>query len=252
MDIISPSKCSVIYPPPEISIVIPVHNEEGNIEPLVREIVSACRGLIRFELIVVDDHSSDATGATLLRLKTTTELRVLQQNRQSGQSRSIYHGVQAARAAWIITLDGDGQNDPADIALLLAARNQADATVKLFCGWRVERQDRQARRWASRWANTIRNRLLNDRTPDTGCGLKLFERTAFLQLPYFDHMHRYLPALIQRDGWQTQSVAVNHRQRNTGVSKYTNWQRALVGVRDLCGVAWLLARRRPCQVKEVE
>ena len=240
-------------PPPEISIVIPVFNEEANIAPLVGEIVSACRGLIRFELIFVDDHSSDATAATLLRLRTTTtELRVLQQDRQSGQSRSIYHGVQAARATWIITLDGDGQNDPADIAQLLAARSQADASVKLFCGWRVQRQDRLTRRWASRWANALRDHFLRDRTPDTGCGLKLFERTAFLQLPYFDHMHRYLPALIQRDGWQTQSVSVNHRQRGAGVSKYTNWQRALVGIRDLYGVAWLLARRRPCQVKELK
>ena len=132
-------------------------------------------------------------------------------------------------------LDADGQNDPADIPKLLAARDAAAPQVKLFAGWRVNRQDSGSKRWASKWANAIRSRMLRDDTPDTGCGIKLFERAAFLDLPYFDHMHRYLPALMQRAGWKTVSVPVNHRHRASGSSKYTNFGRAMVGVRDLRG-----------------
>ena len=149
-------------------------------------------------------------------------------------------GVKAARGAWIATLDGDGQNDPADIPKLLDGARAADANVKLFAGWRVNRQDSGSKRWASKLANAIRARMLRDDTPDTGCGIKLFERDAFLDLPYFDHMHRYLPALMQRAGWQTVSVPVNHRARSTGVSKYNNLNRALVGIPDLRGVGWLI------------
>lgn len=236
---------------PELSIVVPVFNERDNVVPLVTEITAVLRGRVSFEIVYVDDHSRDDTLAVLQHLKASTpELRVLHHVQQSGQSTAVRNGVRQARAAWIATLDGDGQNDPADIPGLLAARAAADPRVKLFAGWRVNRQDSGSKRWASRWANAIRARLLRDDTPDTGCGIKLFEREAFLDLPYFDHMHRYLPALMQRAGWQTMSVPVNHRHRTAGVSKYNNLGRALVGIRDLRGVAWLIARSRLTAVEE--
>lgn len=236
---------------PELSVVVPVHNECGNIGPLVEEIVAALRGRVRFEIVYVDDHSDDGTLAALESLKPrVAELRVLRHLARSGQSTAVRNGVRAARGAWIATLDGDGQNDPADIPKLLAAREAADPAVKLFAGWRVDRQDSGSRRRASRWANRIRARLLRDDTPDTGCGIKLFERDVFLDLPYFDHMHRYLPALVQRAGWQTLSVPVAHRARASGVSKYDNLGRALVGIRDLLGVAWLIARSHRTPVEE--
>lgn len=236
---------------PELSVVIPVHNEAGNIAGLVAEVAASLRGRWRYELLVVDDHSSDDTAAVLQGLRADhPELRVLRLSPQAGQSTALSHGIGHARAPWVATLDGDGQNDPADIPRLLAARDVAAPAVRLFAGWRTQRQDSTSRRWASRAANAIRVRLLRDATPDTGCGIKLVDRDVFLRLPYFDHMHRYLPALVQRAGWQTVSVPVNHRPRGHGQSKYTNWGRALVGVRDLCGVAWLIARNRPTVVVE--
>ena len=236
---------------PQLSVVVPVYNEEGNVAPLVGEIVAALRGRCDFEIVYVDDLSQDATLERLQQLQATTpELRVIRHLANSGQSTAIRNGVKAARGAWIATLDGDGQNDPADIPKLVAERDQADANVKLFAGWRVNRQDSGSKRWASKWANAIRSRMLRDSTPDTGCGIKLFERDAFLDLPYFDHMHRYLPALMQRAGWKTVSVPVNHRHRASGVSKYNNLNRALVGIRDLRGVAWLIARNRRTAVEE--
>lgn len=236
---------------PELSIVVPVFNERDNVAPLVAEIVAALRGSCAFEIVYVDDHSRDDTRQVLQALKATTpELRVLHHASQSGQSTAVRNGVKHARGGWIATLDGDGQNDPADIPKLLAARAAAAPEVKLFAGWRVNRRDSGSKRWASRWANRIRARMLRDQTPDTGCGIKLFEREAFLDLPYFDHMHRYLPALMQRAGWQTVSVPVNHRHRTAGVSKYNNLGRALVGIRDLRGVAWLITRSRRTHVEE--
>jgi len=237
---------------PQLSVVVPVYNEEGNVAPLVGEIVAALRGAIDFEIVYVDDLSRDGTLDVLRRLKAETpELRVVRHLANSGQSTAIRTGVKAARGTWIATLDGDGQNDPADIPKLLEQRERADANVKLFAGWRVNRQDSGSKRWASKWANAIRSRMLRDSTPDTGCGIKLFEREAFLDLPYFDHMHRYLPALMQRAGWQTVSVPVNHRHRGSGVSKYNNLNRALVGIRDLRGVAWLIVRNRRTGTEEV-
>jgi len=242
---------------PQLSIVVPVHNEEDNVAPLVGEIVAALRGnaLLTgggFEIIYVDDASSDATLQRLRDLQATTpELRVIRHIGNAGQSTAVRNGVKAARAPWIATLDGDGQNDPADIQKLLAQRDAAPADTRLFAGWRVNRQDSGSKRWASKWANAIRARMLRDDTPDTGCGIKLFERAAFLDLPYFDHMHRYLPALMQRAGWNTVSVPVNHRHRTAGVSKYNNLGRALVGIRDLRGVAWLIARNRLAAVEEL-
>ncbi|HSR64429.1 MAG TPA: glycosyltransferase family 2 protein [Xanthomonadaceae bacterium] len=237
---------------PELSVVVPVFNEQDNVGPLVGEIVTALRGRLPFEIVYVDDHSRDGTLSALQRLKQDApELRVLHHVSQSGQSTAVRTGVRAARGAWIATLDGDGQNDPADIPKLLAQRDGAPGDVKLFAGWRVNRQDTGSKRWASRWANRIRARMLRDATPDTGCGIKLFERDAFLDLPYFDHMHRYLPALMQRAGWKTVSVPVNHRARASGVSKYNNLNRALVGIADLRGVAWLIRRSKRTAVEEI-
>ena len=239
-------------PTPELSVVVPVYNEEGNVAPLVAEIVAALRGRTAFEIVYVDDCSRDATLERLKQLQShTPELRVVRHLRNSGQSTAIRNGVKAARADWIATLDGDGQNDPADIPKLLAERERAAPEVKMFAGWRVDRQDSGSKRWASKWANAIRARALRDATPDTGCGIKLFQRAAFLDLPYFDHMHRYLPALMQRAGWKTLSVPVHHRHRASGVSKYNNLQRAWVGLRDLRGVAWLIRRTRRTEVEEV-
>jgi Glycosyltransferases involved in cell wall biogenesis len=237
---------------PALSVVVPVFNEEGNVAPLVGEILAALRGHVGFEIVCVDDDSKDATLARLQALKAEVpELRVIHHARQSGQSTAIRNGVKAARGAWIATLDGDGQNDPADIPKLLAERAKSPAEVKLLAGWRVNRKDSGSKRWASKWANAIRSRMLRDATPDTGCGIKLFEREAFLDLPHFDHMHRYLPALMQRAGWKTVSVAVNHRHRGTGVSKYNNLNRALVGISDLRGVAWLIKRGKVTAVEEL-
>ena len=237
---------------PDLSVVVPVFNERDNVPTLVDEIVNALRGRIAFEIVYVDDHSRDDTLAVLTSLLARVpELRVLRHVTQSGQSTAVRNGVKAARGGWIATLDGDGQNDPADIPKLLDARAAADAATKLFAGWRVQRRDTGSKRLASKLANAIRSRMLRDATPDTGCGIKLFEREAFLDLPYFDHMHRYLPALMQRSGWKTLSVPVNHRPRSTGVSKYNNLQRALVGIADLRGVAWLIRRAKRSVVEEI-
>ncbi|MBS0201063.1 MAG: glycosyltransferase family 2 protein [Proteobacteria bacterium] len=237
---------------PQLSVVVPVYNEQDNVEPLIREILAALRGKIPFEIVYVDDQSKDGTLAVLQRLKNEVpELRVVRHLANAGQSTAVRNGVKAARAPWIATLDGDAQNDPADIPNLLAERAKADGDTKMFAGWRVNRQDTGSKRWASKWANAIRSRMLRDSTPDTGCGIKLFERDAFLDLPYFDHMHRYLPALMQRAGWKTISVPVNHRHRASGSSKYTNFGRAMVGVRDLRGVSWLIDRSRRTHTEEI-
>ena len=193
---------------PALSVVVPVFNEQDNVDPLVHEIVSALRvnPLIDgdFEIVYVDDDSRDDTLARLQQLKREVpELRVLHHAVQSGQSSAVRTGVKAARGRWIATLDGDGQNDPADIPKQLAERERSAGDVRLFAGWRTQRKDTGSKRWASKIANAIRSRMLRDDTPDTGCGIKLFEREAFLDLPWFNHMHRYLPALMQRAGWKT-------------------------------------------------
>ncbi|MBP6299832.1 MAG: glycosyltransferase family 2 protein [Arenimonas sp.] len=229
----------------QLSVVVPVFNEAENIAPLVHEIVAALRGLIPFEIIYIDDCSKDTSREVLKQLQlVTAELRAFGHTKQSGQSTAIRNGVKLAQGEWIATLDGDGQNDPADIPKLIAARDSANADVKLFAGWRVERKDTGSKRWASKIANAIRSSLLKDETPDTGCGIKLFERAVFLDLPYFDHMHRYLPALVKRAGFQSISVPVNHRERSSGVSKYNNLGRAWVGISDLRGVSWLIKRSK--------
>jgi dolichol-phosphate mannosyltransferase len=236
---------------PALSVVVPVFNERDNIAPLVAEVVAALRGRLPFEIVYIDDCSKDDSHAVLTRLmEDVPELRVLRHGSQSGQSTAIRNGVKAARGAWIATLDGDGQNDPADIPKLIEVRDQSPAQLKLVAGWRVNRRDTGSKRWASKIANAIRSRLLRDETPDTGCGIKVFERAAFLDLPYFDHMHRYLPALFKRAGWTCVSVPVNHRERATGVSKYNNLHRAWVGLSDLRGVGWLIKRSRRTEVRE--
>lgn len=236
---------------PALSVVVPAYNEAGNLPALVHEIASVLRGVVAFEILVVDDASDDATCAELHDAAADVhELRVLRHERRGGQSTALRTGVRAARGAWIATLDGDGQNDPADIPALLRAVETAPTALGMVCGWRIDRRDGSGKRWASWLANALRRRLLRDDTPDTGCGIKLFERALFLELPYFDHMHRYLPALAQRAGVHTSSVPVNHRPRTRGVSKYGNLGRAWVGIADLAGVAWLLRRNRQTPVHE--
>jgi glycosyltransferase involved in cell wall biosynthesis len=226
-----------------ISVVVPVKDEAGNVGPLAREIAAALAGESH-EILFVDDGSTDGTGAALAALKSEIpQLRALRHGRNLGQSRGIRTGVQAARGDIIVTLDGDGQNDPADIPKLLAAL-RAEPAVAMVSGVRVKRQDSASRRWASRMGNGFRSALLGDGASDTGCGLKAFRRTVFLDLPYFDHIHRFLIALVLREGWQVRYVPVNHRPRLTGASKYTNFGRLLVSVQDLLGVRWLQRRYR--------
>jgi dolichol-phosphate mannosyltransferase len=229
---------------PALSVVIPAHNEGGNIGGLLSETCAALRGLYSFEIICVDDGSSDHTLAVLRQMQQDMpELRVLCHSRCSGQSAALRSGVHAARAEWVATLDGDGQNNPADLPHLLLARIEAGPQVKLLAGWRTVRRDSWSKRLGSRIANAVRMRLLHDATPDSGCGIKLFERAAFLELPAFSHMHRYLPALFQGFGHSTISVPVSHRPRHSGRSNYSNLGRLRVAFADLFGVAWLLRRR---------
>jgi dolichol-phosphate mannosyltransferase len=240
---------------PELSVVVPVKDEAENVRPLIGEIVAALRGHVPFEIVYVDDASKDGTRAALAAARAETpELRIVHHERNSGQSASVRTGVQFARAPLVVTLDGDGQNDPADIPKLLAAYRTAPPSenVKLVGGQRLKRQDSAAKRWASRAANGFRSWMLRDDTRDTGCGLKLFERRAFLDLPYFDHLHRFLPALFKRDGHGVRLVDVGHRPRTRGSSKYGVIDRALVSIRDIMGVMWLMKRRRlPGDVREV-
>jgi len=226
-----------------ISVVVPVKDEAGNVGPLAREIAAALKGQPH-EIIFIDDGSSDGTAQALTALKgEIPELRVLRHDRNLGQSRGIRTGVQAARGDIIITLDGDGQNDPADIPKLLEALAR-DPSLGMVSGVRVKRQDTASRRLASRLGNRFRNAMLGDGASDTGCGLKAFRRQAFLDLPYFDHIHRFLIALMLREGTSVAYVPVNHRPRLTGRSKYTNFGRLLVSVQDLLGVRWLQRRHR--------
>lgn len=230
-----------------LSVVVPVKNEQDNVEPLVREIAAALAGAATFEIVYVNDGSTDATQARLDALKAEFPmLRVIRHRASCGQSRAVTTGVQAARYEWIATLDGDGQNDPADIPALLdtLADPAQPANLELLAGWRAKRNDTFVRRLSSKIANGVRSRMLKDSTPDTGCGLKLFSRETFLALPNFDHMHRFLPALVLRNGGAVVSVPVHHRPRERGSSKYGIHNRLWVGIVDLFGVAWLQRRVR--------
>ncbi len=231
---------------PLIAVVVPVKNEADNILPLLGEIAAALVGRWPFEIVYVDDGSDDATPDVLAAAKARyPQLRVLRHRLSCGQSQAVASGVKAARAPYIATLDGDGQNDPADIPALFARLLSAPDGERdglLVAGFRQKRQDNGLRRLSSKVANGIRASLLGDATPDSGCGLKLFSREAFLDMPRFNHMHRFLPALMIRRGGRVVSVQVNHRPRERGVSKYGLWNRLWVGIVDLFGVMWLQRR----------
>lgn len=232
-----------------LSVVVPVYNEAESILSLVEEIRAELSGQAAYELIVVDDGSDDGTREVLASI-ADPHLRVIRHRGRCGQSTAIRTGVKAARSDWVVTLDGDGQNDPKDIALLLAAKEGAGDGFLLVTGRRRERRDSLVKRLSSRIANSVRGRLLADRTPDTGCGLKLFQRDAFLELPYFDHMHRFLPALFLRAGGQVLSVDVHHRPRQHGRTKYGVHDRLWVGIVDLLGVMWLKTRVKRPDIEE--
>jgi dolichol-phosphate mannosyltransferase len=232
--------------PLDISVVVPVHNEAGAVAGLVAEIAAALDGWA-YEMVFVDDASRDDTLVILRNLKGTyPQLRVLSHRSNAGQSRAIISGVRAARGPVIGTLDGDGQNDPADLPRLLMRLNRADAPADLAMvgGVRAKRQDSAAKRWASKIANAVRQWLLRDGAVDSGCGIKVVRRAVFVNLPYFDHMHRYMAALVQREGLKVEFEPVNHRSRGTGQSKYTNLGRLYAALSDLVGVIWLRSRRR--------
>ena len=236
-----------------LSVVVPVFNEQDNVAPLVGEIVQALRGVVPFEIVYVDDGSTDDTAARVTALiGRFPQVRLVRHPASGGQSAAVHSGVTLAKGSVIGTLDGDGQNPPSEIPKL-AARLEGrafPAGVGLIAGQRVGRQDTASKRLASRAANALRERLLKDGTRDTGCGLKMFPRELFLTLPYFDHMHRYLPALVARDGWRTLHVDVAHAPRHAGRSNYANLGRALVGVSDLMGIMWLIRRRKKARPVE--
>jgi len=236
---------------PDISVVVPVHDEQGAAGPLAREIAAAFEGR-SYEMVFVDDASRDDTLAELRGLMTELPaLRVLSHGSNAGQSRAVRTGVLAARGAIVVRLDGDGQNPPADAPGLVDLLASSPSSVALVGGVRAKRQDSGAKRQASLWANRIRRKLLGDDADDTGCGLKAFRRDIFLRLPYFDHIHRYLPALMIREGYQNLYLEVDHRHRETGRSKYTNWGRLMASLSDLLGVMWLKSRsRRPGAISE--
>lgn len=229
---------------PDFSVVVPVFDEGGAAPALVREIAAAF-GDRNYEMVFVNDASRDNTLELLTALKSEIpQLRVLSHRKNSGQSRSVRSGILAARAPIIVTMDGDGQNDPADAPRLAERLKASPDSLAMIGGERVKRQDSNAKRFASRFGNGVRNWLLKDGATDTGCGLKAFRREAFLRLPYFDHIHRYLPALMLREGYEIAFEPVNHRHRETGVSKYTNFGRLKASVSDLLGVMWLQSRSR--------
>ncbi|WP_339108098.1 glycosyltransferase family 2 protein [Thioclava sp. GXIMD4216] len=235
----------------ELTIIIPAKNEAENIAALVDEIHSVCEARYDYEVIVIDDGSTDATGQILAeRLQSDARLRLLSNRQSGGQSAAVHSGVLAARGRICCTLDGDGQNPPPDIPKLVDAL-LADPEAGLVAGQRVGRQDTWSKRYASKFANALRARVLQDGTRDTGCGLKAFRRDAFLLMPFFNHMHRYLPALFAREGLRVLLVDVSHRPRLGGQSNYNNFQRAMVGIVDLCGVAWLLRRKKTARPTEI-
>ena len=231
---------------PDLAVVLPAYNESGNLGPLVTEIDAALQG-VAHEIVVTDDGSTDDTRACLLALKTQfPQLRVLAHRQNAGQSRALRTAIMAARAPMIATLDSDGQNVPADIPALFTqmTRDDAPANLGMVGGRRAKRKDTAAKRLGSRIGNGVRKRLLHDEADDTGCGLKVFRRQAFLELPYFDHIHRYLPALMLREGYSCEYRDVDHRERGAGESKYTNFGRLKVSIADLRGVRWLISRSR--------
>ena len=227
-------------------------DEQGACAHLAREVAAAFAGYAH-EIVFIDDASRDDTSVRLHALRSELpQLRVLRHSANAGQSRAIRTGVLAARGEIIVTLDGDGQNDPADGPRLVARLAAGGSTLGMVGGRRARRQDSSAKRWGSRIANGFRRRLLRDGADDTGCGLKAMRREAYLRLPYFDHMHRFLPALMLREGFQVAFEDVGHRARTSGRSKYSNLGRLRASVSDLFGVLWLNARaRRPGLISEL-
>lgn len=230
----------------DVSIVVPVRNEADNVAPLVAEIVAALDGRWAYEIIYVNDGSTDATGQRLLELmKQHPQLRQLRHATSSGQSAAVRSGVRAARGDIVATLDGDGQNNPAFLPELIAAIEKGGSRIGLAAGQRVGRKDTGFKRWQSRAANAVRNAILKDGTRDTGCGLKAFRREVFLSMPYFDGLHRFLPALVRREGFDIAYVDVIDRPRHAGVSNYGFFDRLWIGIMDLAGVWWLIRRKKP-------
>jgi dolichol-phosphate mannosyltransferase len=229
-----------------VSIVVPVRNEAENVAPLVAEIVSALDGRWVYEIIYVNDGSTDATAGRLADLmKQHRQLRQLKHAQSSGQSAAVRSGVRAARGAIVATLDGDGQNNPVFLPDLIAAVENGGGRVGLVAGQRVGRKDTGFKKLQSRIANGVRKTILNDGTRDTGCGLKAFPREVFLSMPYFDGLHRFLPALVRREGFEIAYVDVIDRPRHSGVSNYGFFDRLWIGIMDLAGVWWLIRRKKP-------
>ncbi|QSX40975.1 glycosyltransferase family 2 protein [Shewanella cyperi] len=237
-----------------ISVVIPAKDEVGNIGPLIEEICLALKGLSDFEVLVVDDGSSDDTAGEVLRTAKAQDCdaRVIRHRHSTGQSTAICTGVLQAKGDYIVTLDADGQNDPADIPAMYALIPGIKQPHFCIAGYRKNRKDTAWKRFQSRFANKVRDALLNDGVPDTGCGLKLFPRATFLRLPYFNHMHRYIPALVRRMGGEIRIAVVNHRDRQAGVSKYTAWNRVWVGIVDMFGVMWLNRRAKIAEIERID
>ncbi|WP_416308517.1 glycosyltransferase family 2 protein [Neptunicella sp. SCSIO 80796] len=238
----------------DLSIVIPAKNEKDNIEPLINEIIAAISGIYDFEIIYVDDGSDDGTFEELLRHKQQGKafIKVLKHQYSVGQSTAICTGVKQASGRWVVTMDADGQNDPRDIPLMVQqAAGQAADSHFCIAGYRKNRKDTAWYRLQSKVANKIRSKILNDGTPDTGCGLKVFPKHTFLSLPYFDHMHRFIPALVNRMQGKVIVVEVNHRNRHAGVSKYNMLGRLGVGIVDMFGVMWLQKRyKQPVVIEQ--
>lgn len=232
-----------------LSVVLPVHDEARNVGPLARELGRVLAPLGNHEIIFVDDCSKDGTADAIRAVRRDLPtVRLIRHDTCRGQSTAIWSGVNAARYPRIVVLDGDMQNDPADIPRLLAARasHAKPERLGLVIGYRHQRRDSRLRRFSSRVANRVRQRILHDDTPDTGCGLKVIDRALFLQLPYFDHMHRFMPALVRQLGYEVISVPVSHRSRLAGKSKYGIKNRLWVSLVDLAGVWWLSRRNRRC------
>lgn len=239
-----------------LTVVIPMKNEVGSVESLLNGCADAVRGIGPAEICVTDDGSTDGTDKALLNWANDhpeCRLIILTHAQSAGQSAAVHTAVKASSGRFIVTLDGDGQNPPDQISKLVDPLLNAEdgSTLGLVAGQRVKRDDPFAKRLASKLANKIRGALLRDGTRDTGCGLKAFRRDAYLALPYFNHMHRFLPALFQRDGWDIAHVDVTHRPRDSGVSKYNNFNRAIVGATDLLGVAWLIRRKKSVRSADI-
>jgi dolichol-phosphate mannosyltransferase len=229
-----------------VSVVVPVRNEAGNVSPLIAEIAAALDGRWAYEIIYIDDGSTDATAERLKAARRQHgNLRQIRHATSSGQSAAVRSGVWAARGAIVATLDGDGQNDPAFLPDLIAAIEQGGKRIGLAAGQRVGRKDTGFKKIQSRIANGVRDAILRDGTRDTGCGLKAFRREVFLMMPYFDGLHRFLPALVRREGYDIAYVDVTDRPRRSGVSNYGFFDRLWIGILDLAGVWWLIRRKKP-------